>query len=673
MSLCDHRGGSNTFALYRAFTRHTARSLCAWLTVPSRPSQSRRLGRKNMNPNGEFRLELRVHCERISASILLMAMFFMNQKRRARYAYLVCSWFSKISNALPVLSIGFISLATATFVSGQAVTPETATDSATAPKGINESLYATVEPLLEKNAGQLTPELRTAYLNWAVSVVLTQLRQNNQTVPEDCLAEVWADSDLRTAVYCAVFPPDPSILQNYTQLRAELGKAFIEKYRSLVIAFAVANRISRTETNEDLEVVPAGLGKDTALKPAKTANEKSFISGIADFMKTNRVSALDLYQDEALQEQLAVFLTARGAAPSLIAEIKQSVSFGEKLKNAMVLLGQRPAAREPAPDTITWLRYLISIYEATPSSTPELKGEPMSWPLIPIAQAPWPLLMPLAHPVPLGEARYIWERFQDANSPDRFHTYGPYRSPAKAMPYELQPSTWFWSAWPDQILHGGECIPISKATVELYCSLGKPAGYAGQPGHADLISYEFVDGSWRAQIEQAFAGGPDVTYAKWYFYDEPGANLRFRKLYNWAGAEYPLGLALGMNDSLQSYLDTRMVVNIFNALPPEEQRTIGKNLLQHGLETNPFNPDIWYRMAQLMPDPVHGMGLVQSVMNEPPDGTGYWKTVEEFVARYSILAQNAPQTEPELTQICAFLKTVPGIKQEDIDSYSAKH
>ncbi len=582
------------------------------------------------------------------------------------------SWLSKISNALTGLGIGSVSLATAALIAGQPLSAETATDRAAALEGINESLCAAIEPLLQKDDGQLTPELRTAYLDWAANIVLTQLRQNNQTAPQDCLEEVWADPDLRTAVYGAVFPPDPSVLQNYAHLRADLGTAFVRKYRSLVIAVAVDNRIARISTNEDSELVPAGLGKDTALKLPKSAKEKSFISDIADFMKANKVSALDLYQDEASREQLAAFLEDRDADPSLIAEIKQSVPFGEKLKNAMVLLGQRPAARESPPDTVTWLRYLASIYEANPSSTPDLKGEPMSWPLIPIDRAPWPLLLPLAHPVPLGEARYIWERFQDANSPDRFHTYGPYRSPAKAMPYELQPSAWFWSAWPDQINHGGECIPISKATVELYSALGKPAGYAGQPGHANLISYEFVNGAWRAQIEQAFAGGPDVTYAKWYFYDEPGANLRFRQLYNWAGAEYPLGLALGMNDGVQSYMDTRMVADIFNALPPEEQRTIGKTLLQHALETNPFNPDIWYRLAQQMPDAIHGMGLVQTVMNEPRDDTGYWKTVEEFVARYSILDQNDFPTEPELTRICAFLKTVPGIKQDDIDSYSAK-
>ena len=127
-----------------------------------------------------------------------------------------------------------------------------------------------------------------------------------------------------------------------------------------------------------------------------------------------------------------------------------------------------------------------------------------------------------------------------------------------------------------------------------------------------------------------------------------------------------------MNSSLQSYMDTRMAADIFNVLPPEEQRTIGKSLLQHALETSPFNPDIWYRLAQLMPDADHGMELVQNVRDEAPDDTGYWKTVEEFVARYSILNQNAPQTESELTQICEFLKGVPGIKSSDIDSYSAK-
>ena len=62
------------------------------------------------------------------------------------------------------------------------------------------------------------------------------------------------------------------------------------------------------------------------------------------------MSALDLYQKEPWQAQLAVFLKSRQVPPSLIARIKTSLPFGEDLKNAMVLLGQRPASREPVPE-----------------------------------------------------------------------------------------------------------------------------------------------------------------------------------------------------------------------------------------------------------------------------------------------------------------------------------
>ena len=144
----------------------------------------------------------------------------------------------------------------------------------------------------------------------------------------------------------------------------------------------------------------------------------------------------------------------------------------------MILLGQRPNARDPKPDTESWLRYLVSIYEATPSSVPTVDGKVKSWPLFPLSEAPWPLLMPLAHAVPLSEAEYIGKGYQGEHGPDRFHTYGPFRDDAKAMPYELQPSRWFWDAWPDRIVHGGECVSISIGTVDFYCSLGKPAVWA---------------------------------------------------------------------------------------------------------------------------------------------------------------------------------------------------
>jgi hypothetical protein len=552
------------------------------------------------------------------------------------------------------------------------------------------SPYGAVGPVLISFNGELRPEVRAAYLNWATNFVMGELRRYHQSVPDDCLAEVQADPDLSDAMFRSVYPPDPSILQNYARLRSELGDAFMAKYRSLVMATAVAKRINGTEVGlygttwigkpiedeggaRDAEGnYQPGFWTDESLQPVGTPAEKDYVAAIADFMKTNQVAALDLYQSAARQAQLVAFLKERNISPSLIMEVKQSVPFGERLKNAMVLLGQRPSARGAKPDDVHWLRYLTSIYEATPGSTPTVDGRPMSWPIFPIDRAPWPLLMPLARPVPLDEAQYIWETFQGEHGPDRYETYGPYRGDSDVMPYELQPSQWFWDAWPDRIRHGGECVPLSKATVDLYSCLARPAVWAGQPGHANLISFQGNQGNWGAQVEQAFAGGPDVTYAQWYFDDRYGTELRFRSLYNWAGAEYHFGLALGMNRGLQSYLDTRMAAYLFGILPGYERSTTGRKLLESAAAANPFNPDIWYQLALLTRDSYEGMAFIGSVMKQAPDGLGYWQTVDEFVAHCAILDRPPPRRESDLVRVCALLQTVPGVKPDDIKSYTGK-
>jgi hypothetical protein len=298
---------------------------------------------------------------------------------------------------------------------------------------IIKECYVEVDPMLERSDGKLTPEVRRAYLDWAEKTVLQELLQGKQTVPQDCLAEVRADATLRDAMFGAVFPPDPSILQNYAHLRADLGTGFVRPYRSLAIAVAVAKRIKGVEIRSDLtgageaSPLPSGVSRnfgrdyqpefwvDESLQPVRSEAEKKMIGGIADFIKTSQIAAVELYQNPARQRQLVAFLSQRNVAPALIAQTKQSVQFGEWLKNAMVLLGQRPAAREGKPDTANWVRHLASIYQATPSSTPTLEGAVMSWPLFPIHKAPWPLLMPLARPVPLAK-RTISGRRSRANT-----------------------------------------------------------------------------------------------------------------------------------------------------------------------------------------------------------------------------------------------------------------
>jgi hypothetical protein len=436
---------------------------------------------------------------------------------------------------------------------------------------------------------------------------------------------------------------------------------FSKKYNFLLIATAVAKRVKGVQGSGDLgRDYQTGFWVSESLRTINDPAEKELVGAMADFMKTNQVAALDLYENAERQRLLALFLKSRNIAPNLIAETRKSVLFGERLKNAMVVLGQRPASRAPNPDTETWLRHVISIYEATPTSLPKADGREVSWPLFPISEAPWPLLMPLARSVPLDEATYVWEAFQGQHGPDRFHTYGPYRDDATAMPDELKPSKWFWDAWPDRMKHGGECVPLSKATVDFYSSIGKPAVWAGQPGHANLISFHFGHGAWKAEIEQAFAGGPDVTFGQWYFDEEPGTELRFRDLYYWAGAEYHLGLALAMNSGLQSYMDTRIAANIFSAMPPTEKPVLGVKLLHHALETNRFNPEIWYRLAKGTPDARTGLLLAEASMKHEPGNADYWRMIEESVIKYAVCAHPVPERVEDVRSIYSFLQSVTG-------------
>ena len=576
-------------------------------------------------------------------------------------------------------------------------TPVPAAASPTTTAALSASCCAKVGPALHASGGALTPEVRDAYLAWAEDTVRKELRQAHETVPDDCLAEVHGDPALRGAIFGSVSPPDASILQNYASVRRQMGDAFMVRYRPLAVAIAVAKRTKGVETADEVQAIgrdyQPGFWVDESLHAPNSDAERTCVRRIADFMGQSKVAALDLYQDPALQDRLKKYLSRQGVDRGLVGEVRKSVPFGERLKYALVLLNQRPAARDSKPSTVEWLHHLVQISEATPRSAPESNGKPMPWPLFPLGDAPWPLLMPLAHPVPLSEADFMWATFQGQNGPDRYHTYGPYRGDEDVMPDSLRPSRWFWDAWPDEIVHGGECVPISKSTVNLYSGLGKPAMWAGQPGHSNLISFQRVDGRWTAEIEQAFAGGPEVTSAQWYFDEDEDMMPRFRGLYNWAGAEYQMGLALGMNRGVASYLDTRIAANIYRALPDTAKRTVGLRLLQSALEANPFNPEIWYRFARQTPDPGQEAALIDAALNEAsPVPTGaaggaggfpalrdpdtasrqYWQTVAQFVAREGALNRTPPTTGRDMRRVYGSLKNTPGIAAADLAAYVDK-
>ncbi len=552
-----------------------------------------------------------------------------------------------------------------------------------------------ITPALLESGGRFTAKVRKAYADWCWADLRHDLLMKNQPVDPDALAEVESDPVLKDAVSIAVYPPDPSILQNYAEIRAKLGPAFTKKYRNLSIAVALARRIKGVESDPNVEVGRENQRPVWAYVPLnRPANEaeKQFIAHIADFMHSKGCSALELYNSDGLRHELADFCSDNNVNQKYLSEIGKNPTFGERIKNAMVANGQRPAARTSQPDCITWLKHVASLYESNPSSVPP----GMTWPLFSLTATPWPLLMPLSHSVPLDEANYLWETYQGLHGDDRYHTYGPYRDDLTEMPDELLPSRWFWNAVPDQIVHGGECMPISLATIDLYASLGKPSGSACQPGHANLVSFGNEIGTWKADIEQDFAGGARVTQSQWFFDDPARGDLNFQGVFGWPGAEYHLGLAVAMNLGLTSYLDTRIAGRIYDLIPMPDRAKYGRKLLDSSLEENPFNPEIWYRLATLSENIKSSVALIQSVIDHNPkqlvdgvrcaplgvfvasgksgpandDMSKYWSVLQEVLTRKTILVQGAPQDEQSTYQAYKFMKAIPGLDPGELSRFT---
>jgi hypothetical protein len=535
-------------------------------------------------------------------------------------------------------------------------------------------LPSNVRGALVKSEGKLTPDVRGAYLDWSENLVLAQLATKRQEIPQDCLDEVHRDPNLRDAMFAAVYPPDPDILQNYARLRKALGPAFLQRYRSLVIGVAVARRNSSVAPADEHDFYPAGAATEPAGDDDTPEPSDALSRSVADFLKAQNLTALELYKDQAKRGELLDFLRKRGVVDrKQIDALQQNKPLGRALKRAMIILGQRPAAREAKPDEVTWLKYLASTYESN-ADTPRKhngKGE-MDWPLFPMDKAPWPLLMPLARPLPLGEARYIWEKFNGQHGGDRYHSYGPYKKYDGQILKELKPSPWHWDAWPDRIVHGGVCTVMCTITIDLHSALCMPSVHAGQPHHANLITYHATQEGWTATVDQAYAGGPNVTSAAWLFHDEPKMlRLDQKKV----GAEYHLGLAQAMNVGLRQWIDTRIAVCVYNALPTEQKQSIGPKLLAQATHENPYNPAPWYLLASQTQDVNDGLPLAQAAQAHAGDATKkkhldpaaeYWRVLTEFLTREAVLKHPMPKDDASARRVYQFLKAgVHGISADE--------
>ena len=315
---------------------------------------------------------------------------------------------------------------------------------------------------------------------------------------------------------------------------------------------------------------------------------------------------------------------------------------------AMVVLGQRPAERDPLPSMCTWLRHLTSIYQARPVIPREKKKTgPTTWPLFPIDAAPWPLLMPLVdYRYPIREADYLWNKFQGKTGGGRFHTYGPYRTTNVRLPYLLQPMPWHWRTVPSEIVVGGVCTVMSRLEVATRVCLCQPAMLAGQPGHQCLmVSSLDNNGTWNIVVHQA--GMRLETWPPWFFKERVPHTRTIDKMGSvFVGVEYQLGLTCAINRGLSSYMDTRIAVNLYRAMPAAQQQAPGKHVLEDALRINPFNAEAWFYLAQATPDALSGFALVRAAYQGTSETLGHDEEIDTTVALHESVRARLETANP---------------------------
>lgn len=457
--------------------------------------------------------------------------------------------------------------------------------------------------MLRASGGVLTPELKDAFLKRQKAAVLQALKTDGKNVDPAMLKWVDADEDARMAVYGTVCPADPNILLNLDQLWKDQGPQFTQKYKQLSLAAAVARRgfgvgpmanfgkwggtyksvREAVEAGKDpAEVLMQGKDKTSHILPKSDADQLAF-KKVSDYLKSNKINNRQAVEDEEHRKKVAAMIKASGSSMQDI----------HVLRGLLITEGQRPKTRTQTPKVADYYQFLVKAVE-TPAS--EMSLEPgQRWPVFPTTTAPWPLLMPLAHGIPLDEAQFIVEKYQGKHGPKRLHNYGPYRKGAKAFHPKFEDRKWHWSSYPSTILEGGVCGTMSTISMQAYTALGKPILKAGQPKHSCLVGYNVSsDGLFVAGVGQSATAGPDGTGTSWLFQDGNswkcyGGNTN---------AVHHYGLALSMNPGLVSYMDTRIGLHLYRHLSKAERKTIGHRLLMSLLEKNPFNTELWYTLAK---------------------------------------------------------------------------
>jgi len=350
------------------------------------------------------------------------------------------------------------------------------------PKGFTLSmraLFLLVVTSLTLAASE-TPPVHSSLLKFTDEGVNRFIAQADQAarVTAPLSAEFWSWVEARPEIHLGLLfaqhPMPAGFAENLDKLRRSVKPTQADRYAHLLLGVAVAS-----------------------LAPLRTENETATtvfapeVLAVATWMKASATSYLKVMEDPA------VALAAAGLKP----EDAKSRTFWTDVAHASGTYPQRLKASE-----VDHLRWLVDRLDE-----PAPEGAKQPWPIFPMAQAPWPLLVWFRDVPPERERDWVWERYwgRIPQQPAGIIGYGRYswdyaRNPA----FKYKASAWHPNSLPRIWEDGGVCGRLSTMADVFRRTLGIPARGCGQPGHRAFVNYtwDVKKSAWGFAVGQSISG-----------------------------------------------------------------------------------------------------------------------------------------------------------------------
>ncbi len=528
----------------------------------------------------------------------------------------------------------------------------------------------------EKAQYQFTPEVKAAYLDCVKLQTKQKLAASGKTLPEDFLAWIDSDPNVKTTVYGSRLDP-VGVLLMLRSLELDLGQEIVrKKYTQLALATAVvfgadANKADLTprtplklsiggdprkpvntkDANRTLDLndhiinflndntlqedIVVGHkeelpelkydGNGVAIPAPKTKGKPKMVP-ITE-KQTRSLYAADVIANPEWQKKFNAYMKEKGqtvqidSGDRLVHWNSHDMVRGEDHKKVAEAYNLFKTAYEakgllPAqrdPIPTPGERCAYIIRNYEYKFAADLQ-EQRKWPRYPLT-APWPTLTLLvANDQPLREREERWEAFRDKGE---FKGYGEYIG-GVAQQFDMQsarrikPYPFTYGSIQMMLKDGGVCGTMGNIAARSWCTLGVPSCTAGQPGHCALILFAFDPKTSTYTCHGA-------QYAT-------GGDDKTHPHTAWffgdVDARLPMvyhqSVAWGVNYGVGAYLDTILAYSFYRQLPETIRKAHGLELLESGLTLDPY--------SFLLIDA--GFALAQT----PADAIRFWKNATKPLA-----------------------------------------